>query len=322
MKKMISMIIVVSMVLSTTVLAFNNEVYIEARILDDIQIQPIVGGNIYLKSNPDQTITIATNEDDGLVEFNMITKDEPDIIYRLCFTDIDNKTFDLPNDKFWNYIIMKSQDELEFAEKIFFSTEKVIFEEPIDVNISKSSVGADLMSSLKDKHGYMYSNKLKYTTNYSGETIRIYENMNFYIKNDGYVRWSIGEDTMSLLSFITGIIGLGLSSTALASFGIIFGVIPEISSIISGSGKLDTYRCSVYTSRYSTINSSEYAYGMTSHIESYNGYDDTDIYSETRATIVSDTYESSYTDSRNYYNSYSSQVRDGYELFLEIGQRP
>ena len=103
----------------------------------------------------------------------------------------------------------------------------------------------------------------------------------------------------------------------------IYGLATGVSSLVPSSGSLNEYRVRAQYVRFATVNGSNYAYNTAHKFIDYKGYEDANNNSTSRAYADSSTRDVSYAPGgESYYNSYSQQVADAYDMFLQIGQQP
>lgn len=86
------------------------------------------------------------------------------------------------------------------------------------------------------------------------------------------------------------------------------------------NNRINKYSCWATITRYVKIDDSDYIYNTTYKNISYLGYDDNDLNSVYRAYINPESKKVEFSESEFYYNDYSKQVSDAYNLFLESCQ--
>lgn len=317
-RHILSFLLAFCILLSSSIPAYaskaeNTEAEIEILTLDD--------GSIYTRKASTQNVVVTIPSNSSQIEIDFSFTSNPDKVYQF-YTSYDHD-LSLANatSEDWSFILALCQSSLSSAKQIDFSVEDVTYEEPIDISRTRSSVAADLIEGLIELQGKEYEKLVVHSTTYQGQNIKVYQMKVHRIYEAGYKRWSTGEDLITLGAFITGVLGLTATATVLGVFSIVFGVLPSAASKISGSGRVDKYKCDTIYSRYTTVNNSKYVYTMTDEVYEYMGYDDNDIASTARAAIDSSDCTHFYYDSEAYYNSFSAQVQDAYNLFCRIGQQ-
>ena len=195
---------------------------------------------------------------------------------------------------------------------------EVSYGEPIELPQTRSSAGADLLEDLESFMGTgEYFGRQIYSTTYQGQVFRVLESMDFRILTDGSKSWST---TISVSSLIVGVLGLTATTTLVGTICGVFGVALSAASLIP-PGKINKYICRAMNYRYVTINGSEYAYSMADKFIDYNGYENADNDSTERAYADSGSRSVIYAPSAAYFSSYTDQIEDAYEIFLQVGQQ-
>lgn len=315
-KRFLSLLLVLSILFSFSAPAYAATIETAS---DGNETLLLEDATIYTKKTASQYFVLTVPDNSEPVEINFSFIANPSTVYQL-YIPKDTMNLSVASSINWDTVQFLCQENISSAKQINFVIEDVTYDEPIEITNMRSSVSADLMEDLADLRGNEYEWRKVHETTYQGENIKIYERMDFRIYEAGYKRWSTGEDILTLGSFITGVMGYTVTSATLGAFGIIFCVLPQAISTISGSGKLNKYNCCAFIGRHASINDSEYAYTMTDNVYAYLGYDDADLNSTERAAIVSSTLDHYYTDGSSYYYDFDAQVEDAYEMFTRIGQ--
>lgn len=239
----------------------------------------------------------------------------PNTVYQWTIIDYPESTF-TTSDNFWNGIVTYAENRITDANVVTFT--EVSYDEPIELPQARSSAGADLLEDLESFMGTSeYFGRQIYSTTYQGQVFRVLESMDFRILTDGSKSWST---TISVSSLIVSVLGLATTTTLVGTICGIFGVALSAASLIP-PGKINKYICRAMNYRYVTINGSEYAYSMADKFTDYNGYENADINSTERAYADSGSGSVSYAPNAAYFSSYTDQINDAYDMFLQIGQQ-
>ena len=315
MKKVISLALAVIMLMTMSSIAFaanesrNNQTY----------IGQISNGNIFSKKTANMLVTVLTDNTRRLIDISIKYLNQPNIVYQWQIQDYPVARFEPASISFWNGIIEYAERNISSATPVTFTD--VTYEKPIDVTDRRSSAGADLLQDLRSFIGQdEYFDILKTSTPLyrNGVAFRVYESMQFRILSDGYKAWST---TITVASLITGILGIVITAPTIVTICSVFGVAASAASLIL-PGRINKYICSAMVYRYVTANGSEYMYNVTDKFIDYKGYEDADDNSTERAYADSSSQTITFTHGQSYFGSYTSQVDDAYQMYLNVGQKP
>ena len=314
MKKFISILLTLCMLVSVTSTAFAADVSKETAT-PSTSVSTIDGGHLYTSKKSDANIAILTNDDAHLIDISISYLSSPNTVYQWTFVDYPESTFTI-SDSFWNGVVAYAESRMADANAVTFT--EVSYDEPIELAQTRSSAGADL---LEDLESFMdtseYFGKQVYSTTYKGQVFRVLESMDFRILTDGSKSWATA---ISVSSLIVGVLGLAATTSLVEAICGAFGVTLSLASLIP-AGKINKYICRAMNYRYVTINGSEYAYSRADKFIDYNGYENADNNSTERAYADSGSRSVSYVPSASYFSSYTDQIEDAYDMFLRIGQQ-
>lgn len=318
MKRIISIFLSLCMISMLSLQCFaSNDLSTPSQQTDiEPYIGQINGGNIYVSKTTDKVVTIMTNNSLHLIDISIMYPENETVVYEWSITDYPVATFSPANEYFWMGIVEYAELHMSSAKTVTFINNT--YDTPIELPQTRSSAGADLLEALEDYEGSEYHGDLLYTTTYQGKTFRVYESMDHGIFIAGTKAWNT---PITVASLITGIIGTATTSTLVAAICGAFGIATSAGALLD-PGKLNQYTCEANTYRYVTINGSSYVYNTTDKFVTYNGYEDADNNSTNRAYIDSGSRSVNYPDGSTYFVSFTSQVQDAYDMFLNVGQRP
>lgn len=144
-------------------------------VLMDIQ-----GGKLYAVADGLKTVAILTNDEEHLLDVSITYSDQPNTSYQWVLTDYP-ETFDYTQASFWSGVIENVNSRLSEAN-VYHITETVC-DEPVETYSLDSSTGADFKEQMEDLLGTAeYYDRQKYMTSYQGKSFRVYDNMQFRIR--------------------------------------------------------------------------------------------------------------------------------------------
>lgn len=315
MKKIISLALAVIMLITMSSTAFaanesrDNQTY----------IGEISNGNIFSKKTSNMLVTIITDNTRRMIDISIKYLNQPNIVYQWRIHDYPVARFKPASNSFWNGIIEYAERNISSATPVTFTD--VTYEKPIDVTAMRSSAGADLLQDLRSFIGQdEYFDVLKTSTPLyrNGVAFRVYESMQFRILLDGYKAWST---TITVASLITTVLGSVITGKLVVAICNAFGIAAGLSSLLL-PGKINKYICRAMVYRYVTANGSKYVYNITDKFIDYKGYENADNNSTERAYADSSSQTINYIQGQSYFGSYTAQVDDAYQMYLNVGQQP
>lgn len=268
-------------------------------------VLPAANGHMYYELTNAQSICVMTNIDKNTIEVNIVNVSEPEVVHRWVLSDYDTNAYNTQD--FWDSIIQYANSHVEEAQTIMVKHG--------EVDESKGGALIFLWEEFNTMIESEYYDVLKYTANKNGETMRIYETHVPKIELWDSLTWS---DGVTIGGLISTLLGVEITNTLVQCIAKAFDVIMDVSSLLPERSKLEQYRCSDHYFRYTTVNGSKYAYNITDKYTDYFGYDAPNQVGI--PNIDHGSKETWYSQNATYYRSYSSQVNDAYEMFLDIGQ--
>ena len=264
-------------------------------------------------------VTIITDNTRRMIDISIKYLNQPNIVYQWRIHDYPVARFEPASNSFWNGIIEYAERNISSATPVTFTD--VTYEKPIDVTAMRSSAGADLLQDLRSFIGQdEYFDVLKTSTPLyrNGVAFRVYESMQFRILLDGYKAWST---TITVASLITTVLGSVITGKLVVAICNAFGIAAGLSSLLP-PGKINKYICRAMVYRYVTANGSKYVYNITDKFIDYKGYENADNNSTERAYADSSSQTINYIQGQSYFGSYTAQVDDAYQMYLNVGQQP
>lgn len=310
MKKLVSLFLCLSMLLVLAMPVRATEI-----VEDESYIMEIDGGKLYTIKSADKSVVIMTNDAEHLLDVSITYSVEPEKAYNWIIEDYP-ETFSYDN-SFWNDAIVYCENNLELAET--YEVDITIYDEPIEIPQTRSvasSAGNDLTEQLEDLHGPEYFMVPRYTTQWSGETFRVYESQEYRILDNGEVSW---KSSMTVGSLISSVLKEVSTSSLIKALCTIFDIVVNAGSIVQ-PGAINLYICRVQNNRCVTANGSDYMYNITYLFIDYDGYENADHNSGEGAELDVSSKFVEYTGGEDYYYDYYEQTRDAYEMFQQIGQ--
>lgn len=315
MKKVICLALAVIMLITMSSTAFATNESRNTRTY----IGEIPHGHIFTKQTPDKTIAILTDDTKHLIDISIKYSSQPGTVCQWQIQNYPVSKFKPSNISFWNEIIEYAERSAANAAHITFTD--VTYEKPIDITEKRSSAGADLLQDLEHLIGQReYYDLLKTSTPLyrNGIAFRVYESMQFRILLDGHKSWST---PISVASLITGVLGLFITESLILTICNVFDLVVSAGTMLS-PGKINKYICRAMIYRYVTANGSKYIYNITDKFIDYKGYEDANINSTGRAYADSGSQTINFIQGQSYFGSYTAQVDDAYQMYLNIGQQP
>lgn len=158
-------------------------------------------------------------------------------------------------------------------------------------------------------YGSQYTDRLLNLKATSGVTMRIYEGLQLYTHMTTVYT---ALTTLTIASFITGMLGLVLSSGILGLFSVITGG----ADIILAGKMVYEYNLRANWYRYVYVNSHTYPYSMCNKFIYWTGYE----YNDTGTQQVdTGSMRTDYVPSSSYFNTYSTQYDAAYLEYQRLG---
>lgn len=267
-------------------------------------------------------LAILIDTDTNYTDVSLSTYNAPNTVYQIYIDDYTliftgNSTADFVNAAI-NFIINNKQD----ANVINFTSEESSLEAPNSPAIIMSSAGADLMPTLISELGSdEYADLIKSSQVYNGLNMKLYEALDIQILDNGTKSWA---STISVSSLIVGVLGLVSTSTLIGAICGAYGVYASAYSLLP-PGKIRTYNCIGSITRYVKINGSSYVYNFAHKKINYKGYENASLTNTERAYLDTGSRSVTYPpygQSATYFNSFTSQISDAYDMYLRLGQMP
>ena len=249
---------------------------------------------MFIQETNEKLIAIGVDNTTHVITISIKYKTTPDTVYQWIFTDYPEKAFNMNDLSFWDGIIDYAEERPAEATPVHFTTEEISADEPMVI----SSAGADLREDLQELVGTEHYDKYVSTRVINGKIFHMYEHLSFNIYKTRTVSWSTG---ITLASLVTNILGLATTSRTLAIICGVLGIAYTVASEIIPEGRIITYTCEANYHRYVKLDSGS-KYALTDKFVTYTGYEDADLNSSGRASIVPETKKEVYGISEDYFN--------------------
>lgn len=299
-ERAISILLSVSMLLSTVSTAFaaeNTENFTNSP--QDTYWEELVDGDVFVQQTDRKLVAIITSDAEHIVTISIKYVSQPNLVYQWIINDYPVAEFRPDDLSFWNDIIEYAEGKMGAASLVEFSIEEISENDPMVF----SSAGADLAADLEGITGKEYADKYTYQLKrMDGHDYRLYETMEFNIRQLSTLSWKSGTSIASVLVSIIGVVATGANVALLCS---ILGIASSVASTVLPAGKVNKYECMVQYIRYVTVDYGSRQYGHAYKIRNFEGYENADTNSTERAYVIPDTELLYYSGSQTeeYFNS-------------------
>lgn len=294
MRRSVGLILVLCLLLSITSPAYAANTEIDLNDLPNTYHSAIEGGDMFVQEADGKLVTILTNEAEQLVTISIKYDPASNTVYQWILESYPVNPFAPESLSFWTDIINYAEDRMDEAAIVEFEVESAM------QNNARSSAGADLYNDLVSIVGTPYSDTLTEVRSIEGHTYRLYEALEFDIKNVTVNRWLTA---ITVASFITGIVGLTATSSTIITVCGIFGLATTTASTLIPAGSTNEYTCKAIYTRYITVDGSVKWYAGAYKTKSFKGYEDASDNSTGRAKIFGSSVNIKYTSTGDIYNT-------------------
>lgn len=298
------------MVLSMASTAFAADSNVtDPNSLPNTYTEKLEDGDIFIQQSDWQTVVILTSDKDHIINIAIKYFDTPDMVYQWVFDNYPISSF-FPDDfSFWTNVIEYAEGKKDEASVVSFT------ESDVNQPITRSSAGADLQAGMISDLGQPYTGRFKTSKIIEGHTYRIYETMEFIIRQVKVLTWN---DAITVAGFIAGFIGLGPTTKLVSNICTIFGLATTAATAVIPAGKMNKYSCMAQYTRYVTIDNSERDYSYAYKFVSYDGGENASDNDVGRAQILFDTKDTYYGMTEEFYNDYDLLFDDAYRTYNNI----
>lgn len=259
---------------------------------------------------PELRYNILLNHSDYSGQFALVNLSSPDYVYEYVFNikDIDNyndsnnyeiiKNYCFSQRDSWNEIYLPAAVQLELHENTQIQA------------ATADSYATYFKNWLINKYGNEYSGRQITTKTKNGITMYLKSGFQAYSYRD---RTYLISATITVLGFVTGILGLAASATALSAISFIVGT----GGLLTMGQKVYEYVVRANWFKYATVVSgSGYPYGLCDKFTFYTGY----AYTGTGTCNVDEASAStSYVPSSTVYNSNTNIFNNAFDEYNRIG---
>lgn len=276
---------------------------------------PVTNGNYTISGTEtaDVRFNILIDNANQTGQFAIVYLDSPDYIYEFTF-DLNDATANTSSIDFTDIQAYCFDNENQWHEVYIPSAVSVV---EIEEN--------QIQTQASDSNVTYFENWLinKYGSEYSGYqlTTKTQNNTKMYLKSGFQVyaykdRSYMIRNTMTVISFVTGVLGLFAGASAVAVIGLIAGA----DGLLHMNQSVYEYKLRANWFKYATVVSGRgYPYGLTDKFTYYTGY----VYTGTKGRNV-DTQSAStyYVPSSTVYNSNTNIFNNAFNEYARIGFQP
>lgn len=270
---------------------------------------PITNGNYTISGaeTPNFRFNILIDNATQTGQFALVYLDSPDYVYEFTF-ELDSitsnhdlssiQTYCFSNEDQWREIYLPN------------SVSEVQFDENQPQPFATDSNVTYFENWLTDKFGDEYSGKLLTTKTQNGTKMYLKSGFQAYAYKD---KSYMIRNTMTVISFVTGVLGLAAGATAVGVIGLIAGA----DGLLHMNQSVYEYKVRANWFKYATVVSGTgYPYGLTDKFTFYTGY----VYTETGSRNVDTASAStSYVPSSIVYNSNTKIFDNAFDEYNRIG---
>lgn len=254
---------------------------------------------------------ILVDSSNDIGQFAIVYLDSPDYMYEYYF-DIHDVLSDASNIQ-WEELQAFCFEHEEQWTQVYLPSAIIVIDsenEPATVSSNADSAADKFKNWLINKYGDEYEDRLLSTTTKNG--------LKMYLKS-GFQALAYRDQTyllsatMTVVGFVTGILGL----TAGASVVAVIGAIASTGGLLMMGQKIYEYRVRANWYRYVTlVEGSGYPYSLVNKFTYYTGYE----YSGTGTCNVDEaSADTFYVPSSTVYNSYTNIFNAAYDEYSRIG---
>lgn len=308
MKKSISLLLVVAMLFSMSSIAFAaDNMSMEPELLEEYAVNTGTFYTYALDYVDDTWNAIIFVPNDGNSVSFSATK----------ITPLVEEAQDGADDRIYSVTIeaVENKDPLEYLQEGFslLGQASVVNAASFDTSVAerRDSVQADLFADARKIYGSEYQRVVCRDYTYPNvNVISVHEDLVMRMTKKGTKTFAAG----------TSLSVAALALTKMAKISVRISVLSLVVSVvgecISAAASVDAYVVDVDFGRWTTINNGSYVYTMTNKIYRHCGLNERN--NETRAYLQREDPELAYTHSSAYYNDYSAQIADAYNLYLRM----
>lgn len=307
--KVISALLSITMLISTL-----SPLASAADIGDNSSADIYVSGDItmYGVEDSEKLYNFSINTRTSSGEFAVVYSDAPDYLYNYRF-DLPVTTEDTSTVAFWDSLATFCFENEASWDTIYIPDAVTVVEEstPQITPWSTSDDREFFENYLEDRYGAEHTGRSISNQSKGGVTLQLKSTLEFIVAKD--YTYALAQ-TMSVTSFITGVLGLAASGGILSAIGVITGA----AGILLSGTKVYEYSVLAHWYHYVTIDDSGYPYSIAEKYIGYTGY----VYSETGTQSV-DTASmfTEYIPDQFTFNSNSTMLNDAYQTYLDVGWR-
>ncbi len=240
-------------------------------------------------------------------QFALVYLDSPNYVYEFTF-DLDSETSNYDFSAIQDYCF--SNENQWRAIYLPNSVSKVQFDENQPQPIATDSNVTYFENWLINKFGKEYGGNLLTTKTQNGTKMYLKSSFQVYAYKD---KSYMIRNTMTVVSFVTGVLGLAAGANAVGVIGLIAGA----DGLLHMNQSVYEYRLRANWFKYATVVSGPgYPYGLTDKFTYYTGY----VYTETgNRNVDTESVSTTYVPSSTVYNSNTKIFESAFDEYDRIG---
>lgn len=259
------------------------------------KIEDIGNGKMFIQETDEKLIAIGADNSTHIITISTKYTTAPETVYQWIFTDYPDEEFNMSDLSFWEGIIDYAEERTAEATLVHFTTEEVSADAPMVI----SSAGADLIEDLEKQVGSEHYDQYVSTRVINGKIFHMYEHLTFNIYISGAKAWNT---VITIASLVVGVLGLNATTAIMSTVCNVLGITFTVGSATISAGKINVYTCEANYHRYVKLDSGS-KYALTDKFVAFKGYEDTNLNSSGRASIVTATKSEVYGISQDYFNN-------------------
>lgn len=310
MKKSISLFLIVAMLFSMSSVAFAaDNVQMEPELFEEYAVDTGIFYRYTLDYVGDEWDAIIFVPNDGSSVSFSATK----------ITPLVEGELDEADDGIYSVTIEAgaNKEPLEYLREGFslLNQASVVSASTFDTNTveQRDSVQADLFAAARKIYGNEYERVVYNDYTYPNvDVISVHGDLTLRMRKEGSKTFEVGTSLSVAALALTKMTGV---SVTLSFLSLVVSVRGEI---IDTLAVVDAYVVDVDFGRWTTVDNGDYVYTIANKIYQHCGLNERN--NETKAYLQDEEPELLYMPSPTYYNDYSAQVEDAYNMYLGLNK--
>lgn len=242
-------------------------------------------------------------------DFAVVYHNSPNYLYEYQF-ELPAGTTDIHTLSFWENLASLCFSNASSWNRVYIPAVIAVqhFTEPNVATIASDSHTQYFTNYLEDLYGAEYMGTILSSSNRGNTKLHLRTFLQYYVYKDATFT---ANKALSVVSFITGIIGVAATNAFLGLISAITGGV----SLIPMGASIDRYKLRANWRRYVTVNNDDYPYSLADKLTFLSGY----VYSETGYHDVDPSSATTdYVPSSSYFNSTTDLFNDAYDAYLGL----